>query len=143
VNTNNRKKISILIAEDEKLVRELLERTISNEGYSVQTACDGEEAWQMIQEDSFDIIISDAKMPRMNGFDLLRKTKQFNPMIGFIIMTAFGDIYSVKEAMFHGADEYISKPFESIEVALVVERICWNNKLMQNNLTTAVSEELI
>ena len=143
MKTDNRKNISVLIVEDESVVRELLERTMLSEGYKVQTACDGREAWKLIQEDNTDIIISDAKMPHMDGFELLKRTKAEHPSIGFIIMTAFDDSYSIKEAMLLGADEYISKPFESIEVALIVDRACWNMQLAQKAESTTFSGETV
>lgn len=65
------------------------------------------------------------KMPKMDGFELLRVVKEEYPAVGMIMMTAFGDTYTVKDALLLGADEYISKPFKSFEVSLVVERAYW------------------
>ena len=65
------------------------------------------------------------KMPRMNGFELLKHVKQEHPQTGVIIMTAYGDTYTVKDALLLGADEYITKPFKSYEISLVVERAYW------------------
>lgn len=122
----NRKNISVLVVDDEEVIRQLLERNMLSEGYDVRLASDGEMAWKMIQERNPDIIISDMKMPRMDGFGLLKKVKADYPSIGFIVMTAFGDNYSVREAMLLGANEYLAKPFKSIEVALIVEHTYWN-----------------
>lgn len=122
----NRQDISVLVVDDEEVIRKLLERSMRSEGYDVRLASDGEMAWKLIQERNPDIVISDMKMPRMDGFGLLKKVKAEYPSVGFIVMTAFGDNYSVKEAMLLGADEYIAKPFKSIEVALIVEHTYWN-----------------
>ena len=128
MKAENRQNISIMVVDDEAVVRQLLERNMRGEGYEVRVAPDGEVAWKLIHEKAPDIVISDMKMPRMDGFTLLKKVKGEYPTIGFIVMTAFGDHYSIKEAMLLGADEYISKPFKSIEVALIVERTYWSVK---------------
>jgi YesN/AraC family two-component response regulator len=65
------------------------------------------------------------KMPNMGGLDLLRAIKEDHPEIGMIMMTAYGDTYTVKDALLLGADEYITKPFKSFEVSMVVERTYW------------------
>jgi YesN/AraC family two-component response regulator len=65
------------------------------------------------------------KMPHMDGFKLLGIVKKEHPEIGMIIMTAYGDTYTVKDALLLGADEYVTKPFKSYEISLVVERAYW------------------
>jgi YesN/AraC family two-component response regulator len=69
--------------------------------------------------------MTDVKMPGMTGFDLLKQVKVEWPEMIVIIMTAYGDAHSVKEALLLGADEYLSKPFKSQEVSLIVERAYW------------------
>jgi DNA-binding response OmpR family regulator len=64
-------------------------------------------------------------MPHMNGFELLKVLKRDRPELGISIMTAYGDTYTVKDALLLGADEYITKPFKSYEISLVVERAYW------------------
>lgn len=137
----NRKNISVLVVDDEEVIRQLLERNMLSEGYDVRLASDGEMAWKMIQERNPDIIISDMKMPRMDGFGLLKKVKADYPSIGFIVMTAFGDNYSVREAMLLGANEYLAKPFKSIEVALIVEHTYWNMNAESRIGTTLCNEK--
>ncbi len=106
-------------------MRLLLEKILSREGYRVATAPDGETAAALLRSQPCDIVISDMKMPGMNGFDLLKIIKREHPRTGVIIMTAYGDTYTVKDALLLGADEYITKPFKSYEIALVVERAYW------------------
>lgn len=117
--------ISILIVDDEEMMRALLEKILSREGYRVSTAEDGRDALDKIDQGDFQMIISDMKMPHLDGFGLLKAVKQSHPDISVIIMTAYGDTYTVKDALLLGADEYITKPFKSHEITLVVERCYW------------------
>ena len=117
--------ISILIVDDESTMRSLLEKILAREGYQMYTASNGVEALEHLSERKFDIVISDMKMPKMGGFELLKHIKKEYPGAGVIIMTAYGDTYSVKDALLLGADEYITKPFKSYEISLVVERAYW------------------
>lgn len=118
-------KISVLIVDDEEMMRNLLEKILSSEGYKIRTAEDGVVALEMQREEPSDIIISDMKMPRMTGFELLKEVKNEFPQVGVIIMTAFGDSYTIKDALLLGADEYITKPFKSYELSMIVERAYW------------------
>lgn len=118
-------KINILIVDDEQIMRDLLNKILSREGYNIITATDGVDALEKINCTKVDIVISDMKMPKMNGFELLKHIKADYEDIGIIIMTAYGDTYTVKDALLLGADEYITKPFKSYEISLVVERAYW------------------
>ncbi len=118
-------KINILIVDDEQIMRDLLDKILSREGYNIITATDGVDALEKLNCTKVDIVISDMKMPKMNGFELLKHIKTDYEGIGIIIMTAYGDTYTVKDALLLGADEYITKPFKSYEISLVVERAYW------------------
>lgn len=117
--------ISILVVDDQQDLQELLTRILAKEGYSVDSAADGEEALGKLRERSFNLVLTDVKMPGLNGFDLIQLIKKEFPSIGVIVMTAYGDSYTVKDALLLGADEYITKPFKSFEINLVVERAYW------------------
>lgn len=117
--------VKILIVDDEEMMRNLLTKILKRENYQILTAGDGQEAVELLEKEAVDLIISDMKMPRMNGFELLKHVKENYPQIGIIIMTAYGDTYTVKDALILGADEYITKPFKSYEISLVVERAYW------------------
>lgn len=117
--------VSVLVVDDEEMMRNLLDKILSREGYQIATAEDGQAALDQLSSRPFDIVISDMKMPRMGGFDLLKAVKKDYPRTGVIIMTAYGDTYTVKDALLLGADEYITKPFKSYEISLVVERAYW------------------
>lgn len=124
--------VSILVVDDEEMMRNLLEKVLTREGYQIDTAGNGEEALEALKKHTYHIIISDMKMPKMNGLELLKIVKSEYPHIGVIIMTAYGDTYTVKDALLLGADEYITKPFKSHEISLIVERAYWRI-LSENN----------
>ncbi|MFQ5498879.1 MAG: response regulator [Candidatus Zixiibacteriota bacterium] len=116
---------TILVVDDEDMMRSLLQSILSRDGYQVLVAANGSAALEVMRENDVDLIISDIRMPRMNGFELLKTVKRDYPGTGVIMMTAFGDAYSVKDAMLLGADEYITKPFKSYEISMVAERAYW------------------
>lgn len=117
--------ISVLIVDDELMMRKLVAKVLTRDGFLVEQAQDGEEALQILAGRPIDIVISDINMPGMNGFELLQAIKKSHPLVSVIMMTAYGDTYSVKDALLLGADEYITKPFQSQEIALMVERTYW------------------
>lgn len=127
--------VSILVVDDEQLLRDILVKILSKDGYTVETAVDGEEALEKLRQQSFQLLISDIKMPRLNGFELLKEVKQKYPEMGVIMMTAYGDSFSVKDSLLLGADEYITKPFKSFEINLIVERAYWRLLASQKSLT--------
>ena len=120
-----KQEITILVVDDELMMRQLLEKILRRDGYQVFSAADGEEALAIMGKEEISIVISDLQMPGMSGFDLLKVLKKDNPHVGIIMMTAYGDTYTVKDALLLGADEYITKPFKSLEISMVVERAYW------------------
>lgn len=117
--------ITVLVVDDEMMIRSLIERILSRDGYSVLLAEDGNRALDTLRTEKVDIVVSDMKMPGMDGFKLLQAIKREFPRIDVIMMTAYGDTYTVKDALLLGADEYVSKPFKTCEISLVVERAYW------------------
>ncbi len=117
--------ISILVTDDEQTNRDVLVKILKKEGYLVDIAENGEDALGMLKNNKYDLMISDIKMPRLNGFELLKEAKKVCPQMGVIMMTAYGDSYTVKDALLLGADEYITKPFKRFEINLIIERAYW------------------
>jgi two-component system, NtrC family, response regulator PilR len=117
--------MTILVVDDEAMMRELLDKILRRDGYQVLSAADGAEALEIMHQQKVNLVISDIKMPRVDGFGLLKAVKSEFPKVPIIMMTAFGDTFSVKDALLLGADEYVTKPFKSYEIALVVERAYW------------------
>jgi len=120
-----KQEITILVVDDEVMMRQLLEKILGRDGYRVLNAADGEEALVIMGKEAINIVISDLQMPGMSGLDLLKMVKRDYPQTSVIIMTAYGDTYTVKDALLLGADEYITKPFKSFEISMVVERAYW------------------
>jgi len=116
------KPLSILVVDDEKAMRKLLCDVLTGAGYKVEAVSSGKEALERVQQDKFSIVITDLKIPGMNGIEVLRKLKTINPDIIVIIITAYPSVESAIEAMREGAYDYIIKPFNIAAVKLVVHR---------------------
>lgn len=131
---------SILVVDDERTMLSLLEKILSQDGYHVYLATNGREALAVIEKQHVDIIITDMKMPELDGFGLLKIVKNKYPEISVIMMTGYGDTYTVKDALLLGADEYITKPFRSHEISLVVERTYWRMMSSKSRAAGSVIE---
>ncbi len=124
----------ILIVEDEKSMREVLKILLEGEKYDVMTAFDGLEGLSIIDKDIFDLIITDMKMPKADGFQILKKVKEISPDTIVIMITAFGTTESAIEAMKLGAYDYISKPFNIDEIRLIVKKAIEKKRLSEELL---------
>jgi len=124
----------ILVVEDERSMRDILTMLLESEGFVVVAASDGREGIAWIERDIFDLIITDIKMPEVDGFGVLARAKELAPDTLVIMMTAFGTMESALEAMKLGAYDYIHKPFKIDEVRLIVD-----NALDKRRLKTEVS----
>jgi two-component system response regulator PilR (NtrC family) len=113
---------SILIVEDEKVLRESMAELLAEEGYDVAQAPDGKAAHAMILERPVDLILSDVRMPEMDGMALLANVKQIAPQTPVIMITAYGTVESAVAAMRGGAYDYLLKPVQFDDVLLKVER---------------------
>ncbi len=112
----------ILIVDDEAGMREFLRIFLEREGFQVESAQDGQEALRAAKKTSFDLIISDLKMPRMDGVSLLQGLCKFQPEVPVILMTAYASADSAIEAMKLGAYDYLTKPFRVEEIKQVIAR---------------------
>jgi two-component system response regulator PilR (NtrC family) len=119
----------ILVVDDEKSMREILEIFLKSEGYGVTVANNGESALGAMKYDSFDLIITDMKMPKVGGLELLKNVKEISPETVVVIITAFGTTESAVEAMKLGAFDYITKPFQMDDIRLVVKNALERQKL--------------
>lgn len=113
----------ILIVDDEENIRNLLQKVLSKAGYRVYLAEDGEAALRIIMNRSIDIVITDIKMPKMNGIELMEKARQIDPEVEFIIMTAFATLDTAITALKMGARDYITKPFDIEEIIASLKRV--------------------
>ncbi len=123
----------ILIVDDEKKMRHLLSIMLERKGYAVSQAGDGQEAWDMISQKAFDMVISDIKMPRMDGLQLMGKIKEQQMPCPVVFITAFATVDSAVDAMRSGAADYITKPFEEARILLTVERTLKLSRVLSEN----------
>jgi len=122
-------KMSVMVVDDEKIVRESLFFWFEKAGYAVDTAASGFEALKKLETDAVDIMFVDIKMPGMDGITLLEKVKTEYPDTVVIIITAYGSIESAINAMKAGASDYLLKPFKPRYLSLVMEKIVQQRKL--------------
>ncbi len=113
---------NILIVEDEPKMRRLLEISLGEEGHHVQVAPDAEMALKSLHANSFDVIVTDVKLPGMNGLEFLQEAKRLNASTPIVVMTAYGSVETAVEAMKLGASDYVLKPFTMAEMKLVVAK---------------------
>ena len=123
----------ILIVEDDQTMNQGLLHLMSKEGYAAESVDSGEKALQRIKDSPFDLVISDFKLPGIDGMELLKATKQYDAQILFIIITAYGTIDTAVLAMKQGAEDYVLKPFEMEELRLVVKKTMEKRDLILNN----------
>jgi len=125
--------VRILIADDEKAIRESLKMVLEEEGYSPDIAQDGTEALEKIKSSDFDIVISDIKMPNVDGIELMNQAAKLSPNTFFIIMTAYASVKTAIDAMRAGAFDYLIKPIEFDDLLLRVKRLVDYKKISLEN----------
>jgi DNA-binding NtrC family response regulator len=113
---------SVLIVEDDAAMRAMLREALEEEGYLVETAADGRAGVERVRRGGIDLVISDVKMPDLDGLDMLREIKAISPSPTVITITAFGSIDTAIRAVKLGAFDYITKPFEVDQLLLSVEK---------------------
>src|SRR3954469_2228013 len=124
----------ILVADDEKVIREILADFLTMEGYVVHTVEDGAEALKELHRRSYNLVISDLKMPNMGGLELIQTITEESIPVLTVIMTGFGTVETAIEAMKRGAYDYILKPFKVEEVVHIVQRGLDRQRLQLENI---------
>ena len=124
----------ILIADDERSMRDVLSIMLKRAGYDVTVATDGEEAIAQIEKELFDLVITDLKMPKAGGLDVLKAVKECSPDSVVLIITAFASAESAVEAMKLGAYDYLTKPFQVDEVQLNIRNALEKRRLATENM---------
>ncbi len=115
-------KHQILVVDDEANLRRVLAAQLGRDGYEVHTAEDGEAGLAFINEHHVDLVITDLRMPKLGGMDLLRVVQREAPAIPVVILTAHGTVDNAVEALKTGAFDYITKPFDQEEVRTIVRK---------------------
>jgi len=114
--------VKILIIDDDVKMLELLKKVLTKRGFVVETSSKPREAIEKFQSDGFDIVVTDINMPEINGLEILKQIKSLSPDVIVIMITAFATVSSAVESMKLGAYDYIVKPFNMEEFALIIER---------------------
>ncbi len=123
----------ILIAEDEKTQRDLLEGFLKREGFSVEAVANGREALQKLQEGFFDLALLDYKMPQLDGLQTLREIRRLYPEVPVVMMTAYGTIETAVTSMKEGALDYLTKPIDLDELLIKFQKILERSNLIREN----------
>ncbi len=124
---------NLLIVDDEQSYRQLLSLVFDGDNHAIRTAMNGREAMEMLQVEPADVIITDVKMPDMNGIELLRAARELLPDIGVVLMTAFATVETAREAFKLGADDFIQKPFDVEELKIIVKKALDRQVLITEN----------
>lgn len=124
---------NVLIIDDEKNYLIILEDLLSEEGHHVLTAESGREGLELARNNDLDVVVTDMKMPGMDGMEVLEQVRAFNSDLPVIMMTAFGTVEKAVEAMKKGAFHYILKPFENEELKVLVQKAVEHHQLLRQN----------
>ncbi|GJQ19715.1 MAG: hypothetical protein HBSIN02_00700 [Bacteroidia bacterium] len=116
-------KNKILVVDDEEALRTVLSAELEGEGYQVSTAADGDEAIKIIGSEQFHLILLDIKMPNVDGFEVLKYVKQHQPSTKVIMLTGFADLKNAIESKKLGAEDFVSKPYDLVDLLTTVERV--------------------
>lgn len=125
----------VLVVDDDKSTREAIEDFLQhqNQNLAIKTASDGNTALDLVKAENFDIIITDLKMPGMDGLEVLRSVKEIEPDAVVILVTGYATVETAIEAMKHGAYDYITKPFRLEELLIVIKNACERVRLKKQN----------
>jgi two-component system response regulator PilR (NtrC family) len=125
----------IMVVDDEENIREVLSNYLETLGYEVLTASDGADALTKFEVGAFDLIISDLLMPNIDGLELLRKVREKDRDVVFLMVTGYPSIETAVEAIKKGAYDYITKPFHMEDVKIRIER-SFEKKNLRDRLST-------
>jgi two-component system response regulator AtoC len=134
-------KLEVLVAEDDPLVRTTMQEALEAAGHAVEAVSDGQEAISRTNLRSFDVVVSDVRMPKVNGLSLFRRLKECAPATAVILVTAHGSVNDAVDSLKSGLDDYLVKPFDIAELLIRVERlgerIRLRNELREARVTLA------
>ena len=127
-------KDKILVADDEQSMREFLDIMLRKEGYKVSLASNGEEVSKLVDNDLFDLVLLDIRMPKLDGISALKKIKSNAPETVVIMITAYASADTAIKAMKEGAYDYITKPFKVEEIKLIIKNALEKKNLQKENI---------
>lgn len=132
----------ILIVDDELSIVEVLKSLLTREGHIISTSADGKDALKQLKEQVFDLLITDIRLPEIDGISLLRRARELQSHLAVIVITAYAKVDNAVEAMKNGAFDYVTKPFKFDELLLTVQRALSyeqalaENEVLKSSLTT-------
>jgi len=129
----------LLVVDDERSMREFLEIMLTGEGYEVNTAASGEDAYDIYRKDRPDLVLTDVRMPGMSGLDLIREIRAIDPSAPIIAITAYASAHDAIRAVREGAYDYISKPFQIEDLRAVIRNALEARRLRAENLCAVES----
>jgi two-component system response regulator AtoC len=132
---------TVLVVEDEANMRRVLRALLRRDGHRVLEARDGAEALEMLDDERVDVLLSDLRMPRMNGLELLEETRKRDRRVPLILLTAYGTVGSAVEALKHGAFDYLTKPFDPEEVRQAVAKAVRTQELDSAETSASADED--
>lgn len=116
-------KSRVLIVDDEDALRTILSSELASAGYEVATASDGEEGITEVKNRKFDLVLLDIKMPKLDGFEVLKFIKKEHPAVKVIMLTGFADLKNAIESKKYGAEDFVSKPYDLVDLLTTIERV--------------------
>jgi DNA-binding NtrC family response regulator len=125
---------SVLVIDDKESIRKMLRQTLVAEGHDVESAANGFEGIKKTKSKQYDVVLTDLKMPDMDGISVLSAVKEENPDASIIVMTAYGTIETAVEAMKRGAFDFLTKPFDTDHLNVLINRALETRQLMNENL---------
>jgi DNA-binding NtrC family response regulator len=131
----------IIVVDDDESIRQTICNYLKREKFETSSAADGDEGLELIKRISPDLVISDIRMPGLNGLELMKKVKEFEPGTHFILMTAYDDMDITIEAMKKGAYDYLEKPIEIEKLTIAINRALENKKLSDKLKTVIESDD--
>lgn len=123
----------ILVVDDDEIARDVVSMALSKEGYTVVSANDGLEAIKILDVEDIDLVLTDLKMPKANGMDVLRHAVRNNPDTAVVILTAYGSLDTAIDSIKEGAYDYLTKPFNIQQILLVTSRAFERSSLLRKN----------
>ncbi len=126
--------LKILVIDDDPSIRNMLAIVLKKSGYQVTCTESGKTSLEKLKKESFDLIISDIKMPDINGIELLKKIKTISPEVPVIMITAFASANDAVEAMKLGAEDYVTKPFSLDELKIIIDRAIYKTNIEKENI---------
>lgn len=123
----------VLIVDDEDIIRDMASKVLIDEGYEVVTAGDGQAALSRIRAGGIDLLLTDIKMPEMDGMELIREAKRLDPDLIYIIMTGYATVETARKAVKEGTYDYLLKPFDLAELRMAVSGAFQRRRLEEEN----------